>query len=163
MPLARYALYAWGVNIYVASTWDSSDGWMATLRHIAKEGRCTVIGCCIAMKRDQIPDSYAFKKLYPDDGNEWVNRGSSAIVNPAGILAGPVLKEEKIIYAEIDPVWMRGAKFSLDAVGHYARPDVFQLTVNREENPMLNVAGGKTPANGHKAAPAPRKRRQPTK
>ena len=62
-----------------------------------------------------------------------MNVGNSVIVAPGGrILAGPVACEEKIIYAEIDPVWARGSKFSLDVAGHYARPDVFQLTVNRD-------------------------------
>ncbi len=136
MPLARYALYASGVQIYVASTWDSSDTWIATLRHIAKEGRCVVIGCCIAMRRDEIPDSYDFKSLYPGE-SEWVNVGNSAIVNPQGIVSGPFACEEKILYAEVDPNWMLGSKYSLDVAGHYARPDVFQLTVNRHANAMI--------------------------
>lgn len=136
MPLARYALYASGVQIYVASTWDSSDTWIATLRHIAKEGRCVVIGCCIAMRRDEIPDSYEFKSLYPGE-SEWVNVGNSAIVNPQGIVSGPIASEERILYAEVDPGWMLGSKYSLDVAGHYARPDVFRLTVNRRENAMI--------------------------
>jgi nitrilase len=136
MPLARYALYASGVQIYVASTWDSSDTWIATLRHIAKEGRCVVIGCCIVMRRDEIPDSYDFKSLYPGE-SEWVNVGNSAIVNPQGIVSGPIVCEEKILYAEVDPGWMLGSKYSMDVAGHYARPDVFRLTVNRNANAMI--------------------------
>jgi nitrilase len=145
MPLARYAMYAQGVQVYVAATWDSSDTWIASLRHIAKEGRMVVVGCCIAMRRDDIPDSYEFKSRYPENEDYWINAGNSAIVNPQKVLAGPVLCEEKIIYAEVDPAWMRGSKFSLDAAGHYARPDVFQLTVNRTANPMLRSLG-ETPA-----------------
>ena len=157
MPLARYALYAWGVQIYVASTWDSSDGWIATLRHIAREGRVAVIGCCIAMTRDDIPDSYSFKELYPpsDESPAWVNDGNSAIVRPNGaIIAGPSVKEETILYGEIDPADLRGAKSWMDAAGHYARPDVFQLTVNRTANEMINTTGAQAPSNNGKETPA---------
>jgi nitrilase len=137
MPLARYAVYAGGAQIYVAATWDSSDSWVASLRHIAKEGRLYVIGCCIAMTRDQIPDSYEFKALYPPNG-EWVNVGNSAIVGPDGeIIAGPVAQKEEILYAEIDPQRQLGSRYWLDAAGHYARPDVFHLAVNRRENKVL--------------------------
>jgi nitrilase len=137
MPLARYAMYAQGVQVYVAATWDSADSWVATLRHIAKEGRLYVIGCCIAMRRDEIPDSYSFKSLYPPDG-DWVNVGNSAIVGPDGdILAGPVAAKEEILYAEIDISRQLGSRYWLDAAGHYARPDVFQLTVNRRANAMI--------------------------
>jgi len=137
MPLARYAMYAQGAQIYVAATWDSSDSWVASLRHIAKEGRLNVIGCCIAMRRNQIPDRYAFKELYPPNG-DWVNDGNSAIVGPGGdIIAGPVAQKEEILYAEIDPKRQLGSRYWLDGAGHYARPDVFQLAVNRRANEMI--------------------------
>jgi nitrilase len=152
MPLARFAMYAWGVQIYVAATWDSSDGWVGTLQHIAREGRCVVIGCCIAMTRGQIPARFAFKSLYPKSktpDDEWVNGGNSAIVAPSGkILAGPALNEETILYAQINPAELREAKFSLDAAGHYARPDVFQLTINRDANEMINLTGTAPATNG---------------
>jgi nitrilase len=141
MPLARYAMYAWGTQIYVAATWDCADTWVASLLHIAKEGRLAVIGCCIAMTRDQVPDRYAFKGFYPPAKREednWINRGASAIVDPDGhIVAGPAIREETIIYAEIDPAALRGARYWNDVAGHYARPDVFRLTVNRDPNPMI--------------------------
>jgi nitrilase len=159
MPLARYALYAWGTQIYVAATWDSSETWLATLQHIAKEGRCVVIGCCIAMTRDQVPDRFEFKGLYPDGGSEWVNSGRSAIVMPDRVVAGPVLDEETILYAEIDPARMRGSRFSLDTAGHYARPDVFQLTINRDPNPMVNVGVAGSP-NGSVSSAKPRARKR---
>jgi nitrilase len=158
MPLARYAMYAWGTQIYVAATWDSSDGWLATLQHIAREGRVAVIGCCIAMRTDQIPDSYEFKRAYPD-GHEWVNRGASAIVGPDGhFLAEPAIREETIIYGEIDPASIRGSHYWMDAAGHYARPDVFQLRVNRAPAPMVQTVGDLLSVDGVKAAAPNRSR-----
>jgi nitrilase len=163
MPLARYAMYAWGVEIYVAPTWDSSDGYVATMQHIAREGRCVVIGCCIAARRSDVPAHYEFTKLYPPASkpeDEWTNVGNSVIVAAHGaVLAGPVLREEKIIYAEIDRDSIRKAKFMLDVAGHYARPDVFQLTVNRDPNAMVNVTGNAPVINGHETPAPARKRR----
>ncbi len=132
MPLARYAMYAWGAQIYLAPTWDNGEPWLSTLRHIAKEGRMYVIGCSIAMKMSDIPDSYAHKKYYPAS-TEWINPGNSAIVNPDGkFLAGPLSKKEDLLFAEIDPALMTGPRWKLDVAGHYGRPDVFQLIVNKE-------------------------------
>ena len=140
MPLARYTMYAWGTQIYVAATWDRGQPWLSTLRHIAKEGRVYVIGCCIAMRKDDIPDRYSMKQKYYAEMDEWINIGDSAIVNPEGhFIAGPVRKQEEILYAEIDPRMMQGPKWMLDVAGHYARPDVFQLTVHTDVRQMIRV------------------------
>jgi len=144
MPLARYAMYAWGTQIYIAATWDRGQPWLSTIRHIAKEGRVYVIGCCIAMRKDDIPDHYAMKQKYytenPSGADEWINVGDSAIVNPEGeFIAGPLHKQEGILYAEIDPRMLQGPKWMLDVAGHYARPDVFQLTVNTERRDMIRM------------------------
>jgi len=165
MPLARYAMYAWGTRIYVAPTWDSSDGWVGTMQHIAREGRCVVIGCCIAMRREDIPERFGLRELYPPIEREedaWINDGNSVIVGPNGhILAGPAKQVETILYAEISPASLREAKLMLDVAGHYARPDVFQLTVNREPNRMINIAGDQPASvNGQKKTPDPRRRRR---
>src|SRR5437764_1569015 len=74
MPLARYAMYAWGTQIYIAATWDRGEPWLSTLRHIAREGRTYVIGCSIAMRRDQIPAGYEFAEGYAST-KEWINSG----------------------------------------------------------------------------------------
>ena len=140
MPLARYSLYAWGTQIYLAPTWDSGEPWLSTLRHIAKEGRVYVVGCAIAMRKDDIPDSFAFKAEYYSEVGEWINKGDSAIVSPDGkFIAGPLNAEEGILYAELDSRQMRGPKWNLDVAGHYARPDVFRLTVNRDDRPILDL------------------------
>jgi nitrilase len=138
MPLARYALYAQGVEIYVASTFDNGEAWLATLRHIAREGRVFVIGCCMAMRKDDIPDHFEFKqKFYADEG-EWINEGDSAIINPDGeIIAGPMHEKEDILYAEIDPSLILGRKWKLDVAGHYGRPDVFELIIHSQARQMV--------------------------
>ncbi|HEU5226285.1 MAG TPA: carbon-nitrogen hydrolase family protein [Ktedonobacteraceae bacterium] len=140
MPLARYSMYAWGTQIYVAATWDRGQPWLSTLRHIAKEGRVYVLGCCIAMRKDDIPDHFAVKQKFYAESDEWINVGDSAIVNPDGFfIAGPVRHKEEILYAELDPRQMRGPKWMLDVAGHYARPDVFELIVHTEPHPMIRA------------------------
>jgi nitrilase len=137
MPLARNAMYAWGTQIYVAPTWDSSDGWLLSLRHIAREGGMFVIGCCTAMQVSDIPDRYEFRDLYPK-GREWVNRGNTCIINPRGeFIAGPVAMKKEILYAEIDLRLIPASKRMFDVAGHYARPDVFKFAVDRESNPII--------------------------
>ena len=130
MPLARQAMYEQGVQIHVAPTWDSSENWLQSLRHIAREGGMFVIGCCTALRMSDIPDRYEFKKFYPE-GKDWINPGNSCIIDPKGnYLAGPVKASEEILYAEIDYRLIAAAKRMFDAAGHYARPDVFNFSVN---------------------------------
>jgi nitrilase len=140
MPLARYAMYAWGTQIYIAATWDRGEPWLSTLRHIAKEGRVYVVGCCTALRSDDIPDRLEYKQKFYSGSREWINVGDSAIVNPDGeFIAGPVSMKEEILYGEVDPRMMRGPKWMLDVAGHYARPDVFELIVHRAPHPMIKV------------------------
>ena len=158
MPLARYAAYAWGTQIYVAATWDRGDPWLATLRHIAREGRVFVIGCCQALRRDDIPDRYAFKRLYPED-REWINAGDSAIVGPDGHwIAGPLHEQQGTVMAEIDVRQALGSRWMFDAAGHYGRPDVFELTVRREARPMVRTIERDEAPEPDGKAPRPAKR-----
>jgi len=133
MPLARYALYAQGIEIYIAPTYDSGDGWIGTLQHIAREAKCWVVGSGYAIKGSDIPEDFPNKKeLYPDP-KAWVNPGDSVVVAPGGeIVAGPLRNEQGILYAEIDSQRTGIAKRALDITGHYARPDIFQLHVNTQ-------------------------------
>ena len=131
MPLARYALYAQGVEIYVAPTYDNGDGWIGSMQHIAREGRCWVVGSGNALRASDIPDAFPDRKtLYPDP-SEWINQGDSIVVAPGGaIVAGPLRKEIGILYADIDTARIGAARRTFDVVGHYSRPDVFELRVH---------------------------------
>lgn len=141
MPLARTFLYSKGVELYLAPTADSRDTWQATLHHIACEGRCFVLGC----------NQYVTKDMYPADLQDHPElagqpdlmcRGGSAIISPLGaVIAGPLYDQEGILYAELDPGEIVRAKVDFDVVGHYARPDVFQLLVNEKANPPVKLGG----------------------
>jgi nitrilase len=152
MPLARYTMYAQGVQVYIAATWDSGEPWLSTLRHIAKEGRIYVIGCCIVLRAADITDAELMERYYADAG-EWINGGDSAIVNPNGeIIAGPAHEKEEILYAEIDREQLLGPKWMLDVAGHYARPDVFSLTVHTEPRPMITMSATREADEEHRKA-----------
>ena len=133
MPLARYALYAQGIDIYVAPTYDNGDGWINTLQHIAREGCCWVLGSGCVLRGTDLPHGHPdLAALYPDP-EEWINPGDSVVIAPGGkITAGPMRKELGILYAELDVERVGAARRSLDVVGHYARPDIFQLRVNTQ-------------------------------
>lgn len=160
MPLARYAMYAWGTQIYLAPTWDRGQAWVATLQHIAREGRTYVVGCCMALRKDDIPDRYEFKQRFYQDAGEWINIGDSAIVSPDGaIIAGPSRAKTEILYGEVDPALTSGSRALFDVAGHYGRPDVFELIVHRDERPMVRVEGDGTRARGK--GPGARRAAQP--
>lgn len=145
MPLARYTMYARGVQIYVAPTWDSSDAWLISLRHIAREGGMYVIGVCSAIQINAIPNDYEFKKLYPET-KSWVNIGNSCIIDPQGeFVIGPVKEKEQVLYAEINHDLTISNKWIFDVAGHYARPDVFEFKVNTASQNMMDY----TPDNGY--------------
>lgn len=132
MPLARYALYAQGIDIYVAPTWDNSDVWVPTLRHIAKEGRCHVVGVNFCLRGSDVPAALVGRDdLYGGD-DDWMARGNSCVVGPEGeVLAGPLVGEEGIVSVEIDVAAARTSRRLFDPIGHYARPDIFRLDVDR--------------------------------
>lgn len=149
MPLARCALYALGVEIYIAPTYDSGDKWIGTLQHIAREGGCWVVGSGMAFRAGDIPDSVPGKsELYPN-AEEWINPGDSVVIEPGGkIVAGPMRRELGILYAEIDLERVGIARRSLDVVGHYSRPDIFQLRVNTNALKPVEFEASKPSSNG---------------
>ena len=133
MPLARFHLYAQGVHIWTAPTLAQGDGWIAAMTHIAREGRCYVIGVNPCVHVDQIPADFPHRdRVWPvEQQSEWVEPGNSVIVDPNGkILAGPARHEETTLTAEIDLAEVHAARRFFDPVGHYHRPDIFQLTVD---------------------------------
>jgi nitrilase len=138
MPLARTALYAKGVEVWVAPTWDQGEEWIATIKHIAKEGRVYVISCAPLLRGSDVPDDLPGRELWGGE-DDWMNEGWATIVGPHGeIVAGPLKKEEGIVYADLDLAVVRRNRLEFDPVGHYARPDVFRLIV--DESPKRSVS-----------------------
>lgn len=137
MPLARMAIYGKGVEIYLAPTADHRERWQATLRHIALEGRCFVLGCNQFVTKDMYPeDLEGISEL--EEQPDIMCRGGSVIISPQGkVLNGPLYDKEGILYSELDMDEITKGKVDFDVTGHYARPDIFQLSVNEE--PMLPV------------------------
>ncbi len=138
MPLARYAMYAKGVDVWVAPTWDQGDVWVATLRHIAKEGRVFVIGVAPLLRGSDVPEDVPGSGELWGGEDDWMNKGYSCIVSPEGeLLAGPLVEEEGILYAELDTAQARASRYEFDPVGHYSRPDVFRLLVDESAKPPV--------------------------
>ena len=136
MPLARMAMYAKGVDIYLAPTADTRDTWQATLRHIACEGRCFVVGCNQFVTRDMYPDDLEGEDLTGEP--EPLCRGGTVIVSPLGeVLAGPLYDREDILVADLDCSELTRARFDFDVTGHYARPDIFRLVVDERPQPAV--------------------------
>jgi len=138
MPLARTAMYAKGIDLWVAPTADSRDTWQATIRHIACEGRCYVLSS----------NQFVTKSTYPSDlkgygdisGDEQILcRGGSAVVGPLGeYVAEPLYNQEGLLIADLDMALVTQSRFDFDVVGHYSRPDVFELTVNESKQNIVN-------------------------
>ncbi|HUT82901.1 MAG TPA: carbon-nitrogen hydrolase family protein [Candidatus Bathyarchaeia archaeon] len=133
MPLARTAMYSKGIDIYVAPTADARDEWIASMKHIALEGRCFVLSS----------NQFVTKEMYPKDlacydelknSPEILCRGGSIIIDPSGkVLDGPLYDKAGILYADLDLTAIPRSRFDFDVVGHYSRPDVFQLIINEEK------------------------------
>ncbi len=141
MPMLRMAMYAKNVALYCAPTADDRDTWLPTMRHIALEGSCFVLTACQFIRRNAFPDSV--RVSLGDSPDAVLMRGGSAIIGPLGkVLAGPHFDGETILTADLDLDEIGRGKFDFDVVGHYSRPDVFQLTVN--EAPMQAVASRNT-------------------
>jgi nitrilase len=129
LPLLRATMYGKGIEIYCAPTADARDSWIATARHIAVEGRCFVLSSNQFNRRRDFPSEY--RSIFGEEPDTIVCRGGSCIVDPFGnFLAEPNTEGEAILIAEIDPAEIVRGKYDLDVVGHYARPDIFQLRVD---------------------------------
>ena len=144
MPLARFHLYAQGVEVWLAPTLARGDGWVATMRHVAREGRVWVVGVNPCLRVEQVPDDLPdrdrmVRVLDPDDG-EWLEPGNTVICDPNGeLVAGPLRHAEGILTAEIDLTRVAEMRRLFDPVGHYHRPDVFELRVDTRPRPTVTI------------------------
>ena len=138
MPLMRMAMYSKGIQLYCAPTADNRNSWSASMQHIAVEGRCFVLSCNQFVKAKDYPED-----LCPSDNpEEIISRGGSCIVDPFGnFLVEPHFESETILIADLDMAQIARGKYDFDAVGHYARPDVFQLLVDERDTPVVVVKG----------------------
>lgn len=136
MPMYRMSLYAQGVELYLAPTADSRESWLATVRHVALEGRCFVLSCNQFARRSDYPDDYPLESPVAPD--TILTRGGSCIIHPFGdILAGPVYDREAVLVADLSLDDIPRAKFDFDVTGHYARPDIFDLRVDTRSRPAV--------------------------
>lgn len=134
MPLLRTALYAKGIEIWCAPTVDARPVWQSTMQHIALEGRCFVASAC----QYQPSPNELDQKVDNWGADDALISGGSVIIGPLGdVLAGPLLDKEGLISAEINMDDLAKARYDLDVIGHYARPDIFELRVN--ETPRQSV------------------------
>jgi nitrilase len=139
MPLLRTAMYAQGIQLYCAPTVDDRETWLPAMRHIAIEGRCFVLSACQYARRSDYPADY--EPIQGQDPDTVLIGGGSCLVDPFGnVLAGPLRDGPGILTADLDLDLITQGKFDLDVVGHYARPDLFQLHVNTK--PMAPVVFG---------------------
>jgi nitrilase len=137
MPLARFALYESGIEIYIASTADDGDSWQSTLIHIAREARAFVVSPSHFQRAGSYPPDFPLRKLLGETGTEVIGRGGSAILAPDGTyLAGPLYDEEGILYAELEPARLDEEHQRFDPAGHYHRPDVLSLQVRSNGRPI---------------------------
>jgi nitrilase len=144
MPLFRMAMYAKGVNIWCTPTVDDRDVWIATMRHIAVEGRCFVLSASQFLRRSQCPDDY--EAIQGNEPDTILINGGSVIVSPLGeVLKGPLRGEEGMLVAEFDERDVIRGKYDLDVVGHYARPDVFHLAVDETPKSTVTYVARTTP------------------
>lgn len=139
MPQLRLAMYASGIQLYCAPTVDDRETWLPTMRHIALEGRCFVLSASQFARRSDYPDDYPVAGDGPDSV---LIGGGSCIVDPFGrVLAGPARDGEAVLVADLDLDEIDRAVLDLDVVGHYARPDIFTLHVDRAERSAVVSRG----------------------
>lgn len=132
MPLLRTAMYAKGVELWCAPTVDEREVWQCSMRHIAHEGRCFVISACQVQPS---PRELGIEVPGWDDDRPLI-QGGSVIVDPLGeVLAGPLRNATGLLCTEVDTDQLTRARYDFDVVGHYARPDVFELRVDERAKP----------------------------
>jgi nitrilase len=145
MPLARFHMYAQGVDIWIAPTLAPGDKWVASMQHIARENQMFVVSVNPVLQPDQVRADFPDRdRLLPaawlEANDGWVEPGNSVIVAPNGtIVGGPVRHREETLIADLDLALVRVGRRILDPVGHYNRPDIFQLHVDTRPRPAVVV------------------------
>ena len=138
MPMFRQSLYAKGINLWCAPTVDERDIWQTSMRHIAYEGRTFVLSACQYLTRADAPQAY--DSVQGNDPATVLIRGGSVIIGPFGdVLAGPIYGKETVLCADINLMDCVSGKYDLDVVGHYARPDIFDLRVDEAVRASVTV------------------------
>jgi nitrilase len=160
MPLARFHLYAQGVDVWLAPTLAQGDGWIASMRHLARENRMYVVGVNPVLHVDQIPADFPDRdRLVPaawlEERGPWIEPGNTVIVDPNGsVVAGPVLEAEETLIADLDLAKVAAGRRLMDPTGHYNRPDVFSLLVDTTSRHATTTTST-TSASQHGAEPQP--------
>lgn len=132
MPLLRTAMYAKGIEVWCAPTVDEREMWQVSMRHIAHEGRCFVVSAC----QVQASPNELGVEIANWPAERPLIAGGSVIIGPMGdVLAGPLRGEAGLLTVEIDTDELIRARYDYDVVGHYARPDVFELSVDERAKP----------------------------
>lgn len=132
MPLARQAMHNSAEQIHAAVWPTVHDLHQLASRQYAFEGRCFVLAAGIIMKVSDLPAHFELPAKLAAEPEKLILRGGSAIIAPdTSYLAGPVFDQETILVAEIDLNQIRREQMTLDTTGHYSRPDIFNLTINR--------------------------------
>ncbi len=143
MPLARFHMYAQGIDVWLAPTLATGDAWIATMRHLARENRMFVIGVNPVLSVGQVPAGFPARDrlappAYLQANGPWLEEGNTVIVAPDGtVLAGPVRQREETLIADLDLRQVAIGRRHLDPVGHYHRPDIFRLHVDTSPRPAV--------------------------
>ena len=163
MPLARFHMYAQGVDLWLAPTLAPGDGWIATMRHIARENRMFVIGVNPVLHADQMPAGFPHRdRLVPRSVPRQARRLARRRQHghrgaQRSDLAEPVRQREETLIADLDLGDVLSARRHLDPVGHYHRPDIFRLHVDTSPRPPVvetRLAGSEPPPSTGEAIPA---------
>ena len=145
MPLARFHMYAQGIDLWLAPTLATGDAWIATMRHLARENRMFVVGVNPVLHVDRIPSAFPHRDRlapanYVAEKGPWLEEGNTVIVGPSGeVIAGPVREREETLVADLDLGAVAAARRVFDPVGHYNRPDVFRLHVDTAARPAVVI------------------------